>query len=82
MVEIQHHVLKLRYLQSHHDVRLTSIFICEYCGKVYRLRFQDGASREHCAEEACRNSHGLEAALRNRLNSRIRMRILRAMGDI
>jgi Mn-dependent DtxR family transcriptional regulator len=46
------------------------------------LRFQDGASREHCSDEACRLAHGVSAALRNRINSKFRMRLIRAMGGV
>jgi hypothetical protein len=80
MIEVTQHVIKLRFLQSHPHISLKKIYVCEQCGKAYVLRFQDGASREHCSDEACRLSHGVSAALRNRINSKIRMRLIRAMG--
>lgn len=80
MIEVQHQVIRMRFLQSHPHISLKKIYVCEQCGRAYVLRFQDGASREHCAEEVCRLAHGATAALRNRINSKIRMRLLRAMG--
>lgn len=80
MVEVEHHVIRMRFLQSHPSVSLKKIYVCGQCGQAYILRFQDGASREHCAAEPCRLEYQAQIALLNRIKSKVRMRLLRAMG--
>lgn len=80
MTNVERHILRMRYVAAHPDVALASVFVCDHCERAYVLRYQEGASKEHCSSHACHLAHDAEIAQRNRINSRIRMRLIRGVG--
>lgn len=76
--------LKLEYWVNHQadHVKIASVYVCKYGLEphAYQLNFANGSSREHCSDPLCRIEHQRESDARNRERSRIRMRLIRAMG--